>query len=156
MKHLSFILLFLPALVFLSCQQSVQSVDLAKEEAAIRKLTAAWFADESRRDMEASLSYLTPNTVIQPAGSPAFIGIDAMRSDYEKFFKVPFKEIAGLERTVFVAQSGDLAYDIGGWRVVFEGADSVTGKSTIIWRKFDSHWKCVLLSYSSNASTAGN
>ena len=57
-------------------------------------------------------------------------------------------------RTVEVAASGELAYDVGPWAVVFEGEDGCTeapGKSTIVWRKLDGEWKCVLMSFSMDA-----
>jgi ketosteroid isomerase-like protein len=134
-----------------ACAPPQPEIDLAAEEQAIRKLTADWFADEIRRDMEASLSYLAPDAVIQPEGAPTIVGIAAMRSLYEEFFKIPYADVVMEPRTVVVAASGDLAYDIGPWKMVFEGEEGRTeapGKSTIIWRKLNGQWKAVVMSFS--------
>jgi ketosteroid isomerase-like protein len=49
-------------------------IDLAGEEQAIRKLTAAAFAAEIRRDLEAFVSYFAPDVVVQPEGAPTIAG----------------------------------------------------------------------------------
>jgi ketosteroid isomerase-like protein len=60
-------------------------------------------------------------------------------------------------RTVFVAESGDLAYDFGSFKMVIEGPEGRTEipqKSTIIWRKFEGQWKCVVMTFSSDMPPA--
>lgn len=141
--------------IITACEPLTPQVDVKKEEAAIRALTTSWFEAESRRDVEACLSLLSPDIIVHPGESPPFSGIDAMRADLEGFFSTSFKEIVPQNRSVFVATAGDLAYDFGEWRVAWPGADGVSyssGKSTIIWRKFDGKWKCVHLSYGSTRS----
>jgi uncharacterized protein (TIGR02246 family) len=132
-------------------------IDLADEEQAIRKLTTDWFADEIRRDMEASLSYLAPDAVIQPEGAPTIEGTAAIRCLWEEFFKMPYTDLVMEPRTVVVAESGDLAYDIGPWKMVFEGEEGRTEapvKSTIVWRKLNGQWKAVVLSFSMDTPPA--
>jgi len=132
-------------------------IDLDTEEQTIRKLTADWFADEVRRDVDASLSYIASDVVIQPEGAPTINGIAAMRSLYEEVFKMPFVDLVMEPRTVVVAASGDLAYDIGPWKMVFEGENGRTEaphKSNIIWRKLNGQWKIVALSYSMDTPPA--
>jgi len=73
----------------------------------------------------------------------------------EVFFPTPYADIVLSEpRTIVVAASGDIAYDIGPWMVVFEGEDSpieVPGKSAIVWRKSGDQWKSVFMSFSFDA-----
>ena len=154
MIRVSLLLAFLGVCFSVACAPSVPEIDLDAEEQTIRKLTTDWFADEIRRDLEASLSYLAPNAVIQPSDAPAVSGMAAMRSFYEEFFKSPYVDVVMEPRTVVVAASGDLAYDIGPWKLVFEGEDGrteVPGKSTIIWRNLNGEWKSVLMSFSMDA-----
>jgi ketosteroid isomerase-like protein len=148
------VLVFLGVCACLGCTPSAPETNLADEEQAIHKLNAAWFADEARRDMEASLSYMTSDVVIHMEGAPPIHGIEEMRSVYEEFFKIPYVDLARLDRTVVVAASGDIAYDIGPFNFVFEGEDGQTvsgAKSTIIWHKLDGEWKAVVASLSMNA-----
>jgi ketosteroid isomerase-like protein len=141
-----------------ACAPGSPEVDLAAEEAGLRQSTTEWFAAEVRRDMEACLSYVAPDVVIQPEGAPTITGVTEMRALYEEFFEVPFTDLVMEPRTIVVAQSGDLAYDLGGWKMIFEGPDGKTeapGKSTIIWRKIDGEWKAVVMSFSMDTPPAG-
>ncbi len=156
------ILMIIPLVILFcftfSCQQGEDVteepvVDIAAEEEAIRKLTTDWFADELRRDMEASLSYLAPDAVLQLEGAPTIVGTTAIRAAYEEFFKLPFTDWVIEPRIVVVAASGDLAYDIGSFKMVFEspeGRKEEPQKSTIIWRKLDGQWKVVVCCFSSD------
>ncbi len=132
-------------------------VDVEAEKEAIRKLTKNWFADELRRDMEASLSYLAPDAVVQAEGTPALVGTTAHRALYEEVFKIPFTDLVIEPRTVVVAESADLAYDIGSYRMVIEGPEGRTEipqKSIIIWRKLEGQWKVVVGSFSNDSPPA--
>jgi len=154
-------LVFLLCFTF-SCQQGEEVaeepvVDIAAEEEAIRKLTTDWFADELRRDMEASLSCVAPDAMFQLEGTPTIVGTTAIRTAYEEFFKLPFTDWMMEPRTVVVAASGDLAYDIGSFKMVFEGPEGrteVPQKSTFIWRKLDGQWKVVVCCFSSDTPPA--
>ena len=153
------ILLLLSVFTCAGCAPSAPDIDLDAEKQAILDLNANWFADEVRRDIDASLSYLAPDVVVQTAGAPAIHGIDAARSLYEGFFKIPYIDLVGVPRTVVVAASGDLAYDIGPSNFVFEGDNGrteVPAKSTIIWRKLNDEWKVVVLSFTADTPPAAS
>ena len=133
--------------------------DLASEAQAIEKLTAAAFAAEVRRDLEAFLSYFAPDVVVQAEGAPTITGAAGLRSLTEESFKMPFTDIVLEPRTVVVAASGDFAYDIGPWKLVFEGDDGVTeapGKSTLVWQKSNGDWKVAVMSFSMDSSPASS
>lgn len=132
-------------------------VDMAAAEQVIRSLTTEWFAAEKRRDMEASLSYLAPDAVVQPEGAPAIQGVEAMRALYKEWFAIPFTDLVMEPRLIVVASSGDLAYDIGSWKIVTEteGAKAEeVGKSTIIWKKLNGQWKAAVMSCSMDTPPA--
>jgi len=132
-------------------------VDLAAEKNAISKLTLDWFAAELRRDMDASLSYLAPDAVFQAEGAPAIVGTTALRAAYEEIFKIPFTDWVIEPRTVVVSGSGDLAYDIGSFKMVFEGPEGrkeEPQKSTIVWQKLEGQWKVVVCCFSSDSPPA--
>ena len=157
MSRPSAILVVMATCFGIACAPELPPIDLAAEEAAIRELTADWFAAEARRDIEASLSYLAPDAVIQPEGAATITDSAETRALYEEFFAAPFTDLVMEPRTVVVAASGDLAYDVGPWRMVFEGPDGraeAPGKSTIIWRKVDGQWKVVVMSFSMDTPPA--
>jgi ketosteroid isomerase-like protein len=83
---------------------------------------------------------------------------DGLRAYTAEFFKLPYTDILLRKpRLIKVARSGDIAYDIGPWKVVLDGEDGsfeLYGKSTIIWRKLNNEWKVVLMSFSMDAPAA--
>ena len=132
-----------------------QSVDVDAEKQSISTRTEEWFAVEARRDMEASLSFMTPDVIIHTEGSPAIVGLDAARTLYEEFFKIPFVDLEFLPRSIEIAESGELAYDVGPFNFVFEGDDipeKTPAKSLLIWKKVDGQWKNVALSFTGSAA----
>lgn len=150
-------IVMLGVLTCIGCTPAAPDIDLVAEEEAIHKLMAEWFADEVRRDIDASLSYMTEDVVVHAEGAPPIVGIDGTRAMYEEFFKVPYVDLEILPRNVVVAASGDFAYDIGPFNFVFEGEDGRTVapfKSAIVWRKLDGQWKAVVASFSSNTPPA--
>ena len=124
-------------------------MDHDAEQEEIRRLTIDWVASEVRRDMEACLSYLAPDAVVQLEGTPTINSIAAMRDYWQQLFKTPYTDIVLEPRTVVVASSGDFAYDYGTWTVVFDSEDGrieEPGKSNIVWRKLNGQWKSVFMS----------
>lgn len=143
-----------------ACTPSALDTDLVAEEQAVREASAAWFATEVRRDLDAALSYLAADAVIQAEGVPT-MDKAAMGVYWEEmFFPSPYTNVVLTEpRAIVVAASGDIAYDIGPWAVVFQGEDGrteVPGKSAIVWRKSDGQWKSVFLSFSFDAPSVAS
>jgi len=154
MKKLFMVLPLVLMLCFaFGCQKAEEvaeepAVDVEAEKEVIRKLTTEWFDAELRRDMEACLSNFAPDAVLHVEGATAIVGISGIRAGYEEFFKLPFTDWVMEPRTVFVSKSGDLAYDFGSFKMVIEdseGRTEVPSKNTIIWRKLEGQWKCVVI-----------
>jgi ketosteroid isomerase-like protein len=125
-------------------------VNDASEKETISSRTREWFAVEAQRDMEASLAYMTPDVIIHAEGAPAVVGLDAAKALYEDFFKIPFIDLEFLPREIQIAESGEIAYDVGPFNYVFDGDDGPTrspAKSLLIWRKVDGEWKSVALAF---------
>ena len=132
---------------------SPSQTDHKSEEQAIRKLTNQWFAAERQRDLERSLSFLSPEVVLQAEGAPEMKGLEAARQLWQGFFAMPFIELVEGPRVVTVAQSADLACDAGEWQIVLpsgEGKSELPAKSVIVWQKQSGEWKAIALSFSLN------
>ena len=151
------LLLFMPGLmVALACAPSKPEVDLNAEKETIYKLTADLISAELRRDMEETLSFLAPDAVAQLAGNPIqepsiVSGTTEIRTLYEKIFDMPYSDIRWESRDILFPSSGDLAYQSGTMRIVFEGPDATTvvpGEGTIIWRKSSGQWKAAIMHFS--------
>jgi len=116
-------------------------VDTTAEATAVRQRYADWVAAEKRRDLEAAMSFLAPDAVIQAEGAPAVKGIEGARSIWKGIFEIPYTDMVDVEpRTVVVSQSGDLAYDAGSFKIILAGPNGPTeerGKSLVVWQKRD-------------------
>jgi ketosteroid isomerase-like protein len=120
------------------------------EKDRISSRTRDWFAVEAQRDMEASLSFMTPDVIIHSEGAHAIVGLDAARALYEEFFKIPFIDLEFLPREIEIAESGDMAYDIGPFNFVFDGDNGparTPAKSLLVWKRVDGEWKSVALAF---------
>ena len=123
----------------------------------ISSRTEEWFAVETQRDMEASLSFMAADVVIHSEGTPAIIGLDAARALYEEFFQIPFVELEFLPREIEIAESGEMAFDVGPFNFVFDGDDGpsrMPAKSLLIWKKVNGEWMCVALAFTGSAPPA--
>jgi ketosteroid isomerase-like protein len=128
-----------------------------RETDRISSITEEWFAAETRRDMEASLSFMSSDVVIHTEGAPPIVGREAARSLYEEFFKIPFVELECLPREIKIAESGEMAYDVGPFNFVFDGDNGpmrTPAKSLLIWKKADEEWVCVALAFTGSAPPA--
>jgi ketosteroid isomerase-like protein len=150
----------LPALVVavsIGCG-STPKVDTAAEANVVRQRYADWVAVEKRRDLEGAMSFLAPDAVIQPEGAPAVKGIEAARDIWRAIFEIPYTDMVDVEpRTVVVSQSGDLAYDVGSFKIVIPGPDGPTeerAKSLVVWQKRDGQWVAVVNTWSMDAPAA--
>jgi uncharacterized protein (TIGR02246 family) len=131
------------------------TVDIAAEERAIHRLTDSIAGLEVKRDLEAVLSFYAPDAILQIPGVPSLVGREAARPVVKEFFALPFTDEVMKDRTVVVAASGDLAYDIGVDNLITKtatGQTVETGKSIIIYRKIGGEWKVVANSYSTDAA----
>ena len=149
--------LLLPSLAMFACGPAKPTVDIAAEERTIHRLTDSIAGLEVKRDVEAVLSFYAPDAILQIPGAPSLVGRDAQRPVVKEFFSLPFTDEVMKNRTVVVAASGDLAYDIGADNLITKtatGQTEETGKSIIIYRKIGGEWKVVANSYSTDAAPA--
>ena len=147
----------LSALSLAGCSQAgtKPAVDVAAEERTIRALTDSLAAAEARRDTVAILDAYATDAILQVPGAPSLRGRQEWSPVFQEFMKLPFNGQEMKDRTVVVAASGDLAYDVGADNLITKTPSGETveaGKSIIIYRKIDGRWKIVANSYSTDAA----
>ena len=124
---------------------------LAAEEQAIKLLIDNVFEAEKRKDIGAILSFYSDDVIVQPPNAPQFQGMEALRNFYVEFLKLLVSIDGGSTKTV-ISTAGDMAYDIGWNRTVFEapgGTIEDEGKYLTVMKKINGEWKIVAISYSS-------
>lgn len=130
-------------------------VDNAAEVMAVRKRYSDWVQAEKRRDLEAAMSFLAPDAVVQGGDAPAIKGVEAARIIWKEIFSIPYTDMVDTEpRTVVVAKSGDMAYDAGNFKIIIpgeHGPTEVRAKSLVVWRKLEGQWMAVVDTWSMDA-----
>lgn len=125
------------------------NVDLAKEEAAIRKTDADWLAASTAHDLERVLPFWADDATILSPGTPPIVGKQAIRQYVAGAFATPGFSISWKTEKIELSNSGDMAYSTGTDRVSFTTPDgkSMTqeNRAVAVWKKQpDGSWKCVM------------
>lgn len=122
---------------------SVQAADLAAEEAAIRALDVDWLATVASGDAVATANFYAEDGQIMPTGSPAAQGREAIAAVWQSLMSLPDFSINFEPTRVVVAESADVAWEIGFYDLSFTGANgpvSDHGKYVVTWTKVDGQW----------------
>jgi ketosteroid isomerase-like protein len=148
-------LVFLLCLTF-GCQKGEQmieepEVDIEAVKADIRARSKAVVAAEEAFDWENAVTFFAPDVIVQPANGPQIQGREAQLELYRTFPKMI--EFEGTTTAIIPAKSGDMAYEYGVNRFIFETLDGPVGdygKYLAVWTKIDGEWFIAALSFSSN------
>jgi len=146
-------LVFLLCFTF-SCQQGEEVaeepvVDIEAEKQAIIEIVKMAFEAEQQKDIDASISCYAENVVFQPPNMPQLEGLEAIRNFYTEFFKI-LVSIEGGSTKVVISEAGDMAWDYGWNRAVYEGSMEDEEKYLAVWKKTNGEWKIVAISFSSD------
>ena len=128
---------------------NVAKVDLAAEEAAIRRTDADWLAGAAAHDLDRTVPFWSDDATILAPGMPPVVGKEAIRKYVAGAFATPGFSITWKTERVDVARSGDMAYSSGSDRMSFNGPDGKPvieeSHSVAVWKKQpDGAWKCVM------------
>jgi ketosteroid isomerase-like protein len=154
------LLMILPLVLLLcftfGCQQGEQmieepEVDIEAVKAELRARSKAAVAAEMAFDWENAVTFFAPDVIVQPANGPQIQGREAQLELYRTFPKMI--EFEGTTTALILAASGDMAYEYGVNRFIFETPDGPLedyGKYLAVWTKIDGEWFIAALSFSSN------
>lgn len=124
------------------------------EEAAVRAADEQWSQVAGAKDLEKTVSFYADNGILQPPGSPALAGRDAIRTFWIAAFQDPAYQLSWKTVDVGVARSGDLAYTRGSYDFTYTlGGKAVRehGKDLVVWKKqADGSWKVVVDMFSAD------
>lgn len=108
-----------------------------------------WVRVTNAKDIELWSSYLAPEAVFQPPGSPLLETRDAIIGYYQLAFADPNFALDCQQLAVEVANSGEMAWARGVCRATFTDSDGQLANGTSKWFKVwlkqaDGLWKCKL------------
>jgi uncharacterized protein (TIGR02246 family) len=151
--------LTLALVLFAACQPTGATIDApatdpAADAETLQQLGMEWAAAEASNDIDAALSYMWEDAVMQPPNAPQIQGHEAIRSLYEQ---VTFESLDPGPLTV--RASGDLAV-IWSPRMTYtlvtpHGPLTDEAKFVAVWERRDGEWKVVENTWNSNLPVDG-
>ena len=149
-----FIGLVLSVLFVQACAPAVEIGPTLEEiEAEVRIRSEAVVAAEMAGEYETAVTFFTPDAVVQMADVPQIQGQDRLLEIYETVLATT-AEFEGTTTDIVAAASGDLAYEYGINRFVFEtpdGSVEVLGKYLLVWKKIEGEWYVAAIAVSNDA-----
>lgn len=144
----------LSVLCVLACAPTAEvGPTLEDIEAEVKARSEAVAAAEEAGDYQTALTFFAPDVVVQMADAPQFQGLDPLLEVYETALAATV-EFEGMTTDIVAAASGDLAYEYGINRFVFEtpeGSLEVLGKYLSVWKKIEGDWFIVAIAASNDA-----
>ena len=126
---------------------TMTQVDLRAEEQAIRAQGRKYLEGAKNKDASAVASLFAQNGVFLYPGIPLVQGQSALREAFTQFMQTPGFALTFEPTRVEVSQAGDLAYELGTYRLTMEppeGRVDDTGKYVSVWKKTGDRWELVV------------
>jgi uncharacterized protein (TIGR02246 family) len=116
--------------------------------AAIRADSAAWNLAAQAKDLDKCMSFFADDGSFNPQGAPVATGKDAIRAVWAKILALPGPGLSFKATKVVVAESSDLAYETGTYKLVVNDKSgkptTAKGKYVTVWQKEPTGaWKVV-------------
>ncbi len=118
------------------------------DEQAIRKLDKDWSAAAQSKDVDKTISYYSDDASAFPFNAPIATGKEQIRQVWAHLTSLPGFALTFAPTKIEVAESGDLAYDVGTFELKTNDPQGnvVTGigKYVVVWKKQpDKQWKVI-------------
>ena len=137
----------LPALVAIAAAcATTMRVDRASEEQRIRELSQQASRAVQSKDAATFASFYAEDAVAMNANQRAVQGRDAIRRMAAEMFSLPNLAFSFTPTRIEVAESGDIAHEIGTYRFAADmpgGRLDDEGKYVTLWKKIAGDWKIV-------------
>ncbi|MHB1193870.1 MAG: YybH family protein [Longimicrobiales bacterium] len=111
---------------------------------------------EEAFDFEEAVTFFAPDVVVQPGDAPQYQGREAQLQAYRSF--PAMLEFEGTATAIVPAASGDMAYEYGVNRFVFDtpgGPVEALGKYFVVWTKAEGEWLVKVMSFSGDSPPQG-
>lgn len=112
----------------------------------LRGRYADWMKAIRERDLEAILGIYADHATYMPPGRPKAQGKEALRAVWGGYLQRR-DFVAEYAPTLTVAHGGDMAYDIGHYRITMvldSGPVEYVGKYVVVWQLLDGRWQAVV------------
>lgn len=117
---------------------------LEAEAQAIRETSARWLHAVDTRDADAVAMFYAQDGAFLVPNVPLARGRDAVRAVWAQLLAAPNLELAWTPGSVDVAQSADVAYEIGSYQLAMDGQGGRIeddGKYVAVWKRGEHGWQ---------------
>lgn len=121
-------------------------VSPATEEAAIRDLTQQWLRAVAAKDVATIAGFYAMDANQMTPNGPPFVGVAAIRNGWDELLHRPNVSLTFAPTSVRVANSGELASEVGSYQLSFTTPDGPVrdeGTFASTWQKMGGQWKVV-------------
>jgi ketosteroid isomerase-like protein len=122
-----------------------QAVDKKVEERAIRGQEQRWQEALRAGDSAAIGGFYTDDGYYLPQDSDGYEGADSVSARWLRERRFGVTDLVRQPRRIEVANSGDMAYEVGTYKVKWEskeqGAGEASGNYVTVWKKAGGEWK---------------
>jgi ketosteroid isomerase-like protein len=131
-------------------------VDIEAEKKEIWESNQEWYRLENDKKVDKIFEkFIDDDIIFQVPGMPQFVGKEAVYSFMKEFIENVLVSVEGKPTRLEVAESGELAYDLGNSTAKVMGPDGPADdkqKYLIVWKKIEGKWKAIAGSFSSDLS----
>lgn len=130
--------------------QAVEPPDTrAADEAAIRAASKEWAAAAQAKDAAKFASFYADDATLMMEAAPDVKGIDALRGAITGMMQDPAFALSFETTAVEVARSGDLAYELSTYSLMFTDPKTKKpatqkGNGIVVWKKVGGSWKALV------------
>ena len=103
-----------------------------------------WFCSPPARQRLSIANIYAADGSFMPPNTPRIDGRDAIRSAFAEMLQGPNVSLTFQPTEIVVAQSADMAYDIGTYNLAMDGPEGRIedeGKYVVVWKKVNGEWK---------------
>lgn len=121
----------------------MKEVDIEAEKNILTRIHHEMLVDHTS-NIDDVMKYVAEEAVVIPPNSPIIEGPGAIREAVKELVKTKVISMSGGVTRLEVSKSGDLAYDVGHFRVVNQGPEGPIkeeGYFVTLYKKIDGQWK---------------
>lgn len=123
--------------------RSTEKVDLDAEKEVLRRIHKEMLVTH-KSDVDKVMKYMAKDAILIPPKGRPIEGAETIREAAKEMVKTTVLSMSGGVTRLEVAESGDLAYDIGNFKIVNqkpEGPSEEEGYFVTLYKKIGGEWK---------------
>jgi ketosteroid isomerase-like protein len=131
------------------------AADPAAARSAVDSLNQAFQGAVAGRDSNLLATFYADDARLLPPNAPMLQGRDAIRGFWAQFISDTSFSVSIQSMDVLVANSGDMAVDVGSYSSRMPGGTQDTGKYVTVMRKVGDEWKIAIDTFNSDLPAPG-